>query len=115
MLNVSEATANRCKKVLTSGVPKLAELVVSGKLPASVAEKVAGFDKGKQAALVEKSVKKITEATKPLPQSTASSDELDKLKNAYIEVLKKLGMAEQQAAAAEMLKAFADMGLMPPK
>lgn len=115
MLNVSEATANRCKKVLTSGVPKLAELVVSGKLPASVAEKVAGFDKGKQAALVEKSVKKITEATKPLPQSTASSDELDKLKKSYIEALKKLGKAEQEAAVAGMLKAFTDMGLMQSK
>jgi hypothetical protein len=111
MLNISEATANRCKKVLTSGVPKLAELVVSGKLPASVAEKVAGLDKGEQAVLVEKSVKQITEATKSLPQRTANSERLDKLKKSYLEVLKKLGKAEQEAAVAEMLKAFADMGL----
>jgi len=117
MLNVSEATASRCKKVLTSGVPKLAELVVSGKLPASVAEKVAGLDKGKQAALVEKPVSKIKEAVKTpeLPQSTLNSEELDKHKKAYIEVLKKLGKAEQEAAVAEMLRAFTDMGLMPTK
>ena len=116
MLNVSEATANRCKKVQTSGVPKLAEMVVSGKLPALVAEKVASLDKTKQTALLDKSVSKIKEAVKdpdPLPESTRNSDELDKRKAAYLEVLKKLTKAQQEAAVADMLKAFTEMGLMP--
>ena len=61
---------------------------------------------------MQKSVKQITEATKT---PTGNSDELDKRKDAYIEVLKKLGKEEQRAAVADMLDAFTDMGLMPLK
>jgi hypothetical protein len=118
VLNVGERTATRCKTVLTKGIPKLTEMVSEGKLRASVAEKVANLDKGRQAELVEMSVSKIKEAVKTpealpqsTPQSTANSNEVDKLKKAYIEALKKLGKAEQEAAVADMLKAFADLGL----
>jgi hypothetical protein len=110
VLNVGERTATRCKTVLTKGIPKLTEMVSEGKLPASVAEKVANLDKGKQAELVELSVSKIKEATKTSTPPRAS-DEVDKRKKAYLEVLKKLGRAEQEAAVADMLKAFADLGL----
>jgi hypothetical protein len=118
LLNVGERTATRCKTVLTKGIPKLTEMVSEGKLPASIAEKVANLDKGKQAELVELSVSKIKEAVKPpdpLPQSTRNSEQLDKRKKSYLEALKKLGKPEQEAAVAEMLKAFADLGLMPTK
>jgi hypothetical protein len=115
MLNVSEATANRCRKVLTDGVPKLAELVTQGKLAASVAEKVAKLDKAKQAMLVDKKVSEIKEAVREPPTSTAISDKLDKLKTAYLETMKKLGKSEQQAAVAELLKELAAMGLHSEK
>src|SRR6476661_6038265 len=41
LLNVSEASVNRCKKVLADGIPELVQMVEQDKVAASVAEEVA--------------------------------------------------------------------------
>jgi hypothetical protein len=122
LLNVGTRTATRCNTVLTRGVPKLTKMVTDGKLPASVAEKVANLDPVKQAELVEQPVAKIKEAVTVkktaattsvvTPTSTANSDNLDKLKDAYIKALTKLDTAAQEAAAADMVKSLTALQLL---
>lgn len=110
----SEATANRCKKVLSDGVPKLAEMIEKGQVAASVAEEVAKLPKEKQDEIIRNNLPKDwREAAKeaaqpPAPPDEADdsgsspeqSDEVDDLVDDLIDKLKEMRAASPDNAAA---------------
>jgi hypothetical protein len=73
MFNVGQASTNRCRKVLSDGVSELVSLVEQNKIAASVAAKVAGLPKEKQAELVKKKPKAICEAVKETQKPTSTN------------------------------------------
>jgi hypothetical protein len=103
--SASEATANRCRKVLNDGVPELTQMVEKGQVAASLAEEVAKLPKEKQAELVKKTPSAFKQAAKEatVKEETPEglSDEIDKLVKALIGKLTKLkAMKPENAEAA---------------
>jgi hypothetical protein len=118
LMNASNGTTKRCKKVLADGVPKLIELVEQDKIAASVAEKVAKLSKEKQAELVKKSVSAIREAVKDTNDSPAISDKVDKLQDEYIAALKELKekkLENAEIAAEKLISRLRDLDLVKKK
>ncbi|HKF12908.1 MAG TPA: ParB/RepB/Spo0J family partition protein [Xanthobacteraceae bacterium] len=108
----SEATANRCRKVLSDGVPELAQMIEKGQVAASLAEAVAKLPKEKQAELVKKTPTAFKEAAK---EATAKgetledlSDGIDKLVDALIDKLKKLRTKKLGMPRLPLLTLFGD-------
>src|SRR6516225_5715199 len=66
LLNVSEPSVERAKKVLKNGVPALAEAVRAGKLRVSAVERFAESDQ--QDKLIAKCKGNVVEAVKKLPK-----------------------------------------------
>jgi len=100
----SEATANRCKKVLSDGVPELAQMIEQGQVAASLAEAVAKLPKEKQAELVKKPASAFKQAAKEATVKEETPEELsdgiDKLVDALIDKLKKLKTKKPENAEA---------------
>jgi hypothetical protein len=118
LMSASKATTNRCKKVLTDGVPELVKLVEQDKIAASVAEEVAKLPKEKQAELVAKPATSIPSELKKLTQqtetSTEKSDKVDGLVDQLINALKEYKLKSTEGAknaVAELMKRLKDADL----
>jgi ParB-like chromosome segregation protein Spo0J len=122
LFNVSDASTNRCKKVLSDGVPKLVQMVEEGKLPASVGEKVAGLPQEEQAELVEQTAKKIKDKFKeedrqPSPTNAplVSPSALAEAEDDYItelKILKAANVADAEAAVGKLVKRLQDLDFL---
>jgi ParB-like chromosome segregation protein Spo0J len=119
LFNASTASASRCKKVLSDGVPKLVELVEEGKLPASVAEKVAVLPQEEQAELVKQTAKKIKDKFNRQPPPTnapvVSPSALAEAEDDYItelKILKAANVADAEAAVGKLVKRLQDLDFL---
>jgi ParB-like chromosome segregation protein Spo0J len=117
----SVATANRCKKVLTAGVPELAQMVERGQVAASLAEEVAKLPKEKQAELVKTKPSAFRKAAKQAMAKAPGektpeqlSDEIDELVATLIEKLTKIKVKNPDNAiadVADLIRRLQDAGL----
>lgn len=71
LLNVSERTVKRAKRVINSGIPELQDMVTSGEVNVTVAEKVSQLPTQKQRQAVEGGAESVRAAAKAPPVTAA--------------------------------------------
>lgn len=71
MMNVSPRTVKRAKRVINSGIPELQDMVTSGEVNVTVAEKVSQLPTQKQRQAVEGGAESVRAAAKAPPVTAA--------------------------------------------
>jgi hypothetical protein len=111
LLNVGVASTNRCRKVLSEGVPELVKLLEKDEIAASVAEKVAKLPKEEQANLVKagpKAIRKFARTSATTPTPTDKSGEVVDLGDRLLDALKELEPGAAIVAVEKLVQRFRD-------